>query len=125
MTIDKGIARLLKKLHFILRHTDDLKGIRDSLSSIYRIDSNRQLSTALQILRRSRPEFVFVDIEILQQAAAESSYKAVFQTISLVCPNISIIVMAPPELLPEAVNIVHEGAESYLTYPWYPMNSGW
>ena len=120
MTIDTGIATHLKKLHFILRQTDDLKGIRDSLSSVYHIDSNRQLSAALQILRRSRPEFVFVDIELLQLAAAESSYKAVFQTINLVCPNISIIVMASPELLPEAVKIVHEGAESYLTYPLVP-----
>jgi len=86
----------LKKLHFILKQADALKGIQDNLSSVYHIDSNRQLSAALQVFRRSRPEFVFVDIEILQQAAAESNYKAVFQTISLVCPNISIIVMAIP-----------------------------
>lgn len=110
----------MKKLHFILGRADTLKGIQDSLASVYQIDSNRQLSAALQILRRSRPEFVFVDIEILQQAASESSYKAVFQTINMVCPNISIIVMAYPELLSEAVKIVHEGAQSYLTYPLVP-----
>jgi DNA-binding NtrC family response regulator len=120
VTIDKGITTLLKRLHFILKQTDALKGIQDNLSSVYHIDSNRQLSAALQVFRRSRPEFVFVDIEILQQAAAESNYKAVFQTISLVCPNISIIVMATPKLLPEAVKIVHEGAASYLTYPLLP-----
>ena len=87
----------MKKLHFILGRADDLTGIQERLSSVYHIDSNRQLSAALQVFRRTRPEFVFIDIEILQQAAAESSYKAVFQTISLVCPNISIVIMAPPE----------------------------
>ena len=51
-----------------------------------------------------------------RQRAAGSSYKAVFQTISLVCPNISIIVMATPEQLPEAVKILNDGTDSYLTY---------
>ncbi len=46
------------------------------------------------------------DIEYLTQAA--------------VCPNISIIVMVTPEQLPEAVKILNDGTDSYLTYLFIP-----
>jgi len=107
----------VKKLHFILKEAKDLGAIRDHLAQVYNVDSSLLLTDALQILRDSRHEFVFADIDTLRQAAAGSSYKAVFQTIGLVCPNISIIVLAPPDQLTEAVKIVNEGADAYLTYP--------
>lgn len=96
----------------------DLAPVQDLLRSAYRIDFSLQLTDALQVLGKDSYEFVFVDFEILKQAAAESSFKAVFQTIGLVCPNISIVIMAPQPLLAQAIGIVNEGgAESYLTYP--------
>lgn len=98
--------------------------LHQHLASVYDIDSSSRLTIALQVLRHRRPEFVFLDIQILQQAASESSYKAIFQTINLVCPNASIIIMAPSELLAEAVKIVHDGAEAYLTYPLVPDEIG-
>ncbi len=107
----------MKKLHFILTQTGGFKEIRDSLGRTFDIDLSRQLTPALQVMGRSRPDFIFIDIEILMQAASNSSFKALFQTIALICPNISIIVLSPAGLLPHAVKMVHEGAQSYLTYP--------
>ena len=114
----------VKKLHFIVRQASYLGGLHQHLALAYDIDSSSRLTTALQVLRHRRPEFVFLDIQILQQAASKSSYKAVFQTINLVCPNANIIIMAPAEQLAEAIKIVHEGAETYLTYPLVPDEIG-
>ncbi|WP_321495333.1 sigma-54 dependent transcriptional regulator [uncultured Desulfobacter sp.] len=114
----------MKKLHFIVRQASRIGDLHRHLASVYDIGSSSRLPTALEALRHRRPEFVFLDIQILQQAASESSYKAVFQTIGLVCPNVSIIVLAPSELIAEAVKIVHEGAETYLTYPLVPDEIG-
>ncbi len=110
----------MKKLHFITSQTDHLGDLTENLASIYDIEISTRLTNALQVLQLRRPEFVFIDILMLRKAAADSSCKAVFQTLNLVSPNVNIIVMAPPDLLADAVNIVHEGAQSYLTYPLVP-----
>ena len=107
----------MKKIHFILKQADRVSSVKESLQDVYGIGYSSQITEALEVLRNHLYEFVFVDIEILQRTAAGSSYSAVFQTFSLVNPNISIVVMAEPALVGEAVKIVKEGAGSYITYP--------
>lgn len=108
------------KLHFILKNSALLTSANDILKSAFDMGISHTMTDALQQLGHQRSEFIFVDIDILEQAAADSNLKAVFQTLGLVCPNSGIIVMVPPERLKDAVRIVNEGADSYLTYPIVP-----
>jgi len=107
----------MKKIHFILENAKLIASVKNSLKKIYAIDYSTNLIAALQFLRTNKTEFVFIDINILQQAAEGSNYKAVLQTFGFLSPNISIVVMVEPRALKEAVRIVNEGADSYLTYP--------
>ncbi|MBU0465619.1 MAG: sigma-54 dependent transcriptional regulator [Proteobacteria bacterium] len=107
----------MKKIHFILENAKLIASVQNSLKKIYAIDYSTNMIGALQFLRTNRSEFVFIDIKILKQAAEDSNYKAVLQTFGLLSPNISIVVMVEPKSLKEAVKIVNEGADSYLTYP--------
>ncbi len=107
----------MKNLHFVLNNVELIYSVKQSLKKTYSINSTTNIVDALQYLRNTRSDFVFIDINILNQAATDSNYKAVFQTFNLVVPNISFVIMAAPELLRDAVKIVNEGADSYLTYP--------
>jgi DNA-binding NtrC family response regulator len=107
----------MKKIHFILENAELITSVKQRLKKIYAIDYSTNLIDALQVLNANRNEFVFIDIKILRQAAGDSNYKAVLQTFGLLSPNISVVVMAEPRFLKEAIKIVNEGADSYLTYP--------
>ena len=107
----------MKKIHFILEKIELIGSVKNRLKKIYAIHYSTNMIDALQFLRTNRSEFIFVDINILQQAAVGSNYKAVLQTFGLLSHNINIVVMVEPKALREAVKIVNEGADSYLTYP--------
>ncbi|MBU2631977.1 MAG: sigma-54 dependent transcriptional regulator [Proteobacteria bacterium] len=107
----------MKKIHFILENTELIASVKTSLNKTYLIDYSTNMIEALQFLSANRSEFVFIDIKVLQQAAGDSNYKAVLQTFGLLSPNINIVVMVEPKDLKEAIKIVNEGADSYLTYP--------
>ena len=107
----------MKKLHFILEDRYGIDRIWNPLTAEFRVDVSSSMRDALDVLRHTRSEFVFVDIGILEMAARESSYNAVFQTIGLISPNAGIIIMAPQNRLKEVVRIVTQGADSYLTHP--------
>ena len=87
------------------------------MTAEFRVNVSGSMSDALKVLRHTRSEFVFVDIGLLEIAAKESSHNAVFQTLGLVSPNAGIIIMTPQKYLKDAVRIVNQGADSYLTYP--------
>jgi DNA-binding NtrC family response regulator len=64
-----------------------------------------------------RFEYAFVDITALRPLAEEGDYQGCLDVIHQVAPGARIVVMAPPDGIREAVNIVREGASDYLTYP--------
>lgn len=110
----------MKKIHFISGNGQLTASVKDRLKKMYSIQCTANMVVALEYLSTTQAEFVFVDMGILQQAALDSSYKAVFQTFGLVSPHIRIVVLVEPGLLREAVKIVNEGADAYLTYPLVP-----
>ncbi|MBN2283761.1 MAG: sigma-54-dependent Fis family transcriptional regulator [Deltaproteobacteria bacterium] len=72
------------------------------------------------MLRRKHYDFVFADIEILREKLAGNGYKTVLQPFWLASSGVEIIVMAPQEMIREAVMAVKAGASNYLTYPLNP-----
>ena len=85
----------MKKLYFILEDRSRLASVKNRLESEFEVNVSLSMSHALQGLRQTRSEFLFVDIALLERAAKESSYNAVFQTLGLVSPNAAIIIMTP------------------------------
>ncbi|MCI5120419.1 MAG: sigma-54-dependent Fis family transcriptional regulator, partial [Candidatus Electrothrix sp. AUS4] len=77
------------------------------------------LDEALNTLSSHRCEALFVDMEILRQAATATgnSYKASLQPFWLQYPSLDIVVMTSQGMLREAVSTVKQGASDYIMYP--------
>jgi DNA-binding NtrC family response regulator len=71
----------------------------------------------MEMLRKKRYDFVFIDVEILKETVSGNGYKVSLQLFWLVYPSIEIIVMSSQEMIREAVMAVKAGASNYLTYP--------
>ena len=75
------------------------------------------LVEGLDVIKKTRSDLIFVDMEILFQAASASGYKAVLQSFMMLYPTLEIIVMTSQKMLREAVKAVKQGASDYITYP--------
>jgi DNA-binding NtrC family response regulator len=78
------------------------------------------MEAGLNRLHHQRCDLIFIDIQALREGAAENGFKAALQRFWEVFPTIELIVMAPPEMIREAVMAVKAGAGNYLTYPLNP-----
>ena len=86
----------------------------------HRIDKASTQDAAMEMLRKQRYDFVFIDVEILRESVPGNGYKAALQLFWHVYPSIEIIVMSSQEMIREAVMAVKAGASNYLTYPINP-----
>jgi DNA-binding NtrC family response regulator len=75
------------------------------------------LEEAGPIIERRPIEFVFIDIEELRPLLAVGLGGDFLSEFHALVPGARAIVMSSPDAIREAVNLVHEGASDYLTYP--------
>ena len=75
---------------------------------------------ALEILKKKRCDFIFIDIEILKEVEADNGFKTALKPFWLACPGSEVIVMSSQEMIRDAVMAVKAGASNYLTYPINP-----
>ncbi|MCF8127453.1 MAG: sigma 54-interacting transcriptional regulator [Deltaproteobacteria bacterium] len=77
----------------------------------------------LRSVRGSKYHYLFIDLAILQEAAAESgtSYKSIIESLRVEGDSSKIIVLSSKELAGEAITAVKAGASEYLTYPLDPI----
>ncbi len=76
--------------------------------------------SALKMLQKRRFDFVFIDLEILGISTTSDKYRDVLSHFWHVYPTIEIVVVAPKEMIREAVMAVKAGASNYLTSPVNP-----
>jgi DNA-binding NtrC family response regulator len=86
----------------------------------HRVDEAPNKDVAMEMLRKKRYDFVFIDVEILRESVPGNGYKAALQLLWHVYPTVEIIVMSSQEMIREAVMAVKAGASNYLTYPLNP-----
>jgi DNA-binding NtrC family response regulator len=86
----------------------------------HKVDKASTQDAAMEMLRKNRYDFVFIDVEILRESLPGNGYKAALQLFWHVYPTIEIIVMSSQEMIREAVMAVKAGASNYLTYPINP-----
>jgi DNA-binding NtrC family response regulator len=89
----------------------------------HRVDKASTRDAAMEMLRKKRYDFVFIDAEILRESVLGNGYKAALQLFWHVYPTIEIIVMSSQEKIREAVMAVKAGASNYLTYPINPVEA--
>lgn len=94
--------------------------IRTSLRSEYRIDAVSSKDGCLEMFRKKRYEFLFIDVEVLRESMLNNNYKTALQPFWHAYPTAQIIAMSSQEMIREAVRAVKAGAIDYLTYPVNP-----
>jgi DNA-binding NtrC family response regulator len=94
--------------------------IRTSLRSEYRIDAVSSKDGCLEMFRKKRYEFLFIDVEVLCDSMLNNNYKTALQPFWQTYPTAQIIAMSSQEMIREAVRAVKAGAIDYLTYPVNP-----
>ena len=110
----------MKSILVVSRNPETLRVIRSCYRSGYKIESAGSMEAGLNILHHQRYDYLFIDIQTLREGMAENGYKAALQPFWEVFPTIEVIVMAPQEMIREAVMAVKAGASNYLTYPLNP-----
>ena len=97
--------------------------IRDHLKREYRIDIASNYDSCLEMFRRKRYEFTFIDIAFLRtgfSGQGRLNYKDVLQPFWRAFPTAPLIILSPQGQLREAVAAVKAGAGNYLVYPLDP-----
>ncbi len=96
---------------------DVVEKIRSSFHSRVRVDLSSDSRDALARLQQRRYDLVFFDFEILMANAPSHGYREALAIYQRVHPLIQIVVMAPQQMIRQAVMAVKAGASDYLTYP--------
>jgi len=100
------------------------EAVRRSLRSEYKVDIVSDKTSCLEMFKKKRYEFVFIDMAFLRAPAegrkGYNDYKLVLQSFWQILPAVQIIVMTSQERIREAVDVVKAGASNYLTYPVNP-----
>jgi len=91
--------------------------ISNTFRNIYKVDRAVTTTAAVDIIRKKHHEFLFIDLEILQEGISDNGYKSALQPFWIAYPDIEIVVLAPPDMIRDAVMAVKAGASNYLTYP--------
>jgi len=74
-------------------------------------------NAALELLEKKRFDLVFIDLNALNGMDPDANYRELLMPFWRLHPSVEIIVMAPQEMIRNAVNAVKSGANDYLTYP--------
>jgi DNA-binding NtrC family response regulator len=101
-----------------------LEDLGRCLPKEYKMDLARDRAACLELFRRRRHEYTFLDVQMLREglaADARANYKELLQPLWQAFPAAHIIAISPPVLIREAVAAVKAGASSYLTYPFDPV----
>jgi DNA-binding NtrC family response regulator len=96
------------------------EAIRACFLGEYKVEITGSKDACLEMFRKRRYEFTFVDVELLripQRSNGYNDYKTALQPFWHVFPNAQIVVMSSQEMIREAVMAVKAGASNYLTYP--------
>jgi len=85
-----------------------------------RIHVTHSLESCLEMFRKRRHEFTFIDVELLRTSTLHNErvdYGSVLQPFRQAFPSAEIVVMSSQKMIREAVMAVKAGASNYLTYP--------
>ena len=107
----------MKSFLVVSKEPEVLRIIRSGFSPDYSIVGAANKESALERLKLTRYDVIFIDIEILQESSPGGGYNESFEKFWHLFPTIQFIVMCSQGNIREAVKAVKAGASDYLTYP--------
>ncbi|MBU0681260.1 MAG: sigma-54 dependent transcriptional regulator [Proteobacteria bacterium] len=107
----------MQNILVISRDKDITDIFEESCAEECRLVFVSSVDEGIDSLKSKRSELVFLDMDILSDAARSSGYKAVLQSFWLIAPSLEIVIMTSRKMLREAVQAVKLGAGDYITYP--------
>ena len=110
----------MKNILIISPDHDAFRVIRSCYRSGYRIDRAPANDRALELLKKKRYDFLFIDLGVLRESITGNGYKSALQVYWKLFPTIETIVMSSQDMIRECVMAVKAGASNYLTYPLNP-----
>jgi DNA-binding NtrC family response regulator len=116
----QGDQRSVKYVLVVSEEHEAFLALRKSFGQEYRLEKAVTRDIALEMLRKKRPDFVFIDLEMLRESVPGNGYRTALEQFWRLHPTIEIIIMTPQEMIREAVMAVKAGARDYITYPINP-----
>ena len=113
-------SRIMKSILISCPDEGVCRAIQSSCGTGYRTSFTETHSQALERLKATRFDFLFIDVKALEQASTEGDCKKALNPFWEIYPSLDIVVMAPQEMIRRAVAFVKAGARDYLTYPIDP-----
>ena len=110
----------MKTILIISEDKETVTTIESCFSSDSRVVSTGGINQALEILRDKRYDFIFVDLTILRASMPGDDYSAGFEPFRKLYATIQIIVLAPKNMVGEAIKAKLSGASDFITYPINP-----
>ena len=110
----------MKTILIISEDKETVTTIESCFSFDSRVVSTGGINQALEILRDKRYDFIFVDLTILRASMPGDDYSAGFEPFRKLYATIQIIVLAPKNMVGEAIKAKLSGASDFITYPINP-----
>jgi DNA-binding NtrC family response regulator len=110
----------MKAILVASRDESACQAIRSTMGSEFKVQVTSSKARCLEMFRRKRHEFLFLDLETLLDSMPDRNYKTALTPFWQLYPTAQIIVMSSQDEIREAVKAVKAGANDYLTYPVDP-----
>jgi len=110
----------MQSILVVSEKNDVILAIRFCFSPESSVESISNKKAAIDILRKKRYDFIFIDLEIFRESVQNNRHKEALQPFWSLYPTIEIIIMTPEAMIREAVRVVKAGASDYITYPINP-----
>ena len=107
----------MRSILVVSKEQEPFREIRSCLPSGYRISNAPSTQAALDVIGKKRYDSIFFDIGLLQETVEGDHCRAALEPFWRIYPTIKIIIMAPKEMIRQAVRAVKAGANDYVTYP--------
>ena len=107
----------MQSLLIISTVADDIEKIRSAFEPGVNIESAVDVPQAAKMTEQTRYDGLFVDLEILMNSMGDDAFSTIADLFRKQTPSITIVVMAAPGKIRQAVSMVKQSADDYITYP--------
>ena len=107
----------MKSIIVVCKDEEACRQIEATFQTGCNVERTQEKNGALEMLQKRRFDLLFIDLNALNNAVADNNYRELLLPFWRIYPSVEIIVMAPQNMIRNAVQAVKAGANDYLTYP--------
>jgi DNA-binding NtrC family response regulator len=107
----------MQSILIVAEDSDTIQKIDSSFEPEHRIETAPNKERAIEILKRTRHDLIFIDLSILLASVSGKDFQEALQPFVRLYPSIEIVVLLPKEMTRQAIEALRAGVSNYLTYP--------